>query len=175
MDLFGNTEINITTEGKRHLGAALGSRLFVEQYMHDKVMEWRSSILILLKLAAYSTLTHRLMRKWTYFLCTIPNIAHLVQPLEDSINFHLILALTGRDHTSETERDLFALPTCLGGLVIAKPTCAAHCAFAASEKVTAPIVACILAKQQEIKHMCDQMTIKADVRILDNNNILRLL
>ena len=53
---------------------------------------------------------------------------------------------------------------CLGGLVIATPTCAPHCAFAASEKVTAPIVAHILAKQQEIKYMCDQMTIKAEVR-----------
>ena len=60
VDVVGNTEITITTEGKRHLGASLGSRLFVEQYMHDKVMEWRSSILRLAKTqpqAAYSACT----------------------------------------------------------------------------------------------------------------------
>ena len=84
MDLFDNTKITITTERKRHLGAALGSRLFVEQYMYDNVMEWRSSILKLadiakpLPQAAYSALTYGLMGKWTYFL---HNIAHLVQPL----------------------------------------------------------------------------------------------
>ena len=72
-DLFGNAEINITTEGKRHLGAALGSREFVEQYVNGKVMEWRSSIVRLAGIAktqpqaAYSALTHGLMGKWNFF------------------------------------------------------------------------------------------------------------
>ena len=73
----------------------------------------------------------------------IPNIAHLVQHLEDSINHQFIPALTGRDNISEVQRDLFALPTRLGGLGIAKPTRAADVAFAASEKVNTPIVACV--------------------------------
>ena len=67
MDRFDNTKITITTETKRHLGAALGSRLFVKQYMYDNVMEWRSSILKLADIAkpqpyaAYPALTHGLM------------------------------------------------------------------------------------------------------------------
>ena len=30
----------MTVEGKRHLGAALGSRLFTEQYVSEKVESW---------------------------------------------------------------------------------------------------------------------------------------
>lgn len=41
---FANSGVNITTDGKRHLGAALGSRSFVVSYMQDKVREWTSSI-----------------------------------------------------------------------------------------------------------------------------------
>ena len=34
-ELFSGTGIGITSEGKRHLGAALGSRSFLESYMHQ--------------------------------------------------------------------------------------------------------------------------------------------
>ena len=36
-ELFSGTGIGITSEGKRHLGAALGSRSFLESYISDKV------------------------------------------------------------------------------------------------------------------------------------------
>ena len=31
-DIFGDTSVQVTTSGKRHLGAALGSSSFVEEY-----------------------------------------------------------------------------------------------------------------------------------------------
>ena len=40
METFQNTGINVTTEGRRHLGAALGSRDFLEDYVNDKVEQW---------------------------------------------------------------------------------------------------------------------------------------
>ena len=39
-NLFTNTKINITTEGKRHLGAAIGSNKFRVKYVIEKVDEW---------------------------------------------------------------------------------------------------------------------------------------
>ena len=38
--LFGNTKVNISTEGERHLGAAIGSTAFRDQYVNSKVEGW---------------------------------------------------------------------------------------------------------------------------------------
>ena len=38
-EIFSETAINITTEGRKHLGAALGSRDFLEEYVGKKVEE----------------------------------------------------------------------------------------------------------------------------------------
>ena len=39
-EVFRDTAINVTTEGHKHLGAALGSRSFLEEYVGEKVDEW---------------------------------------------------------------------------------------------------------------------------------------
>lgn len=39
-ELFQGIDVQITTEGKRHLGAALGPRTFVETYVTGMVQEW---------------------------------------------------------------------------------------------------------------------------------------
>ena len=41
--LFG-TSINMTVEGKRHLGAALGSNNFKEEYINEKIQKWVANI-----------------------------------------------------------------------------------------------------------------------------------
>ena len=46
-ELFSGTGIGITSEGKRHLGAALGRHSLLESYISDKVKVWTSTILIL--------------------------------------------------------------------------------------------------------------------------------
>ena len=85
--LFQGTGVNITTNGKRHLGAALGSRSFVENYMEDKVGQWVDIIKNLSVIArrqlhaAYSAFIHGLSYKWIYFLRTIPDTADLLVPL----------------------------------------------------------------------------------------------
>ena len=38
--IFEETAIKITTEGRKHLGAALGSRFYLEQYVNGQVEEW---------------------------------------------------------------------------------------------------------------------------------------
>ena len=86
-ELFSGTGIGITSEGKRLLGAALGSRSFIESYISDKVKVWTSTILNLSLIAK----THLMLPTvllfmgvsglWTFFLRTILDI---LQPLEDT-------------------------------------------------------------------------------------------
>ena len=127
-NLVSGTGIGIKSEGKRHLGAALGSRFFVESYISDKVKVWTSTILNLSLIAkarphaAYCAFVHGVSGLWTFFLRTIPDISSLLQPFEDAIGLNFIPSITGRDSISHTERDLFALPAHLGGLAIPNPT-----------------------------------------------------
>ncbi len=100
--------------------------------------------------AAYSAFTHGLASKWTYFLRTIPDIAHLLQPLEDAIRHKFIPALTGRNGFSDDERELFSLPARLGGLGLTNPVESCSQEFAASVKVTAPLAALILLQQPDL-------------------------
>ena len=149
--LFEGTSVQVTVEGKSHLGAALGSRLFTEQYVSEKVDPWSSCVAKLSDIAkvhphaAYSAFTHGLCNKWTYFLRTIPGISSLLKPLEivisDSSKF--IPALTAR-LVSDDQRALLALPIRLGGLGIADPQTISDFEFAASERVTYPLVGLIL-------------------------------
>ena len=80
-ECFRNTGMNITSEGRRHLGATLGKTTLAEK---EKVKKWVSEVKKLASVAtthpqeAYSTLTHGLTSKWTYSMRTIPNIAHML-------------------------------------------------------------------------------------------------
>ena len=68
-EVFADCGVGITAEGKRHLGAAIGSRAFVEQYVNDKVDYWVSCVRKLSAIAmthphvAYCTFTHGLVGK----------------------------------------------------------------------------------------------------------------
>ena len=131
-ELFADTEINITAEGKRHLGAVVGSRSYTEEYVAGKVEKWSEEIKKLAHIAqtqphaAYSAYTHGLSSRWSFLSRTIPDIADLLNPLEEAIQQHLIPALTGRPPCSREERDLLALPIRLGGMGITNPVYPHH-------------------------------------------------
>ena len=78
-EAFKGTLVNITTEGRSHLGAALGTREYIEQYVNKKVTEWCSELEKLTSIAetqphaAYAA-THGLASKWNYISHTTPNI-----------------------------------------------------------------------------------------------------
>ena len=42
--IFQDTGVNITKEGKRYLGAALGDEEFVNEYVKQRVLEWERQI-----------------------------------------------------------------------------------------------------------------------------------
>ena len=62
--LFSDTAVKITTSGKRHLGAAIGSRSLTEVYMNNKVesctkeIERLTEIVVSLPHAVYTAFTH---------------------------------------------------------------------------------------------------------------------
>ena len=141
--------MSITVEGKRHLGAALGSRAFTEAYITEKVESWSRCVRRLVNIAkthphaAYAAFTHGLCSKWTYFVRTIPAISSLLEPLEDIISLQLLPALTGRS-ISDVERALFSLPVRLGGLGICDPKSHSDAEFDSSVKITSALVALIV-------------------------------
>ena len=112
-EAFKETAINVTVQGQRHLGAAIGSREYVKEYVNDKVTNWISKITKLAEFAvtqpqaSYAAYTFRLKHRWTYFLITLPDIQDLLEPLESAISLFLIPAITDRQ-CGQLDRDILA-------------------------------------------------------------------
>ncbi|XP_064388231.1 uncharacterized protein LOC135336398 [Halichondria panicea] len=171
---FANTGVQITTEGKRHLGTAIGSHSFTKEYVTGKVEEWTQEVERLARVAvsqpqaAYAAFTHGLTGRWTYLLRTIPDIHNLLFPLETAIKHLLIPALSGLPSCSTLERDLLALPVRHGGLGIVNPTTLPSQFYKASETICKPLVSLIVS--QDMDQNADPMitaTAKRDVRALN--------
>ena len=120
---FAGTGVNVTSDGRPHLGAAIGSWEFVTSHVNSKVNEWLSSVKCLAAIArtqphaAFSAITHGLMSKWIYLSRTTPDIGPLLKLLNDALRSDLLTALTGRPPPSDMEYALFALPARLGDLL----------------------------------------------------------
>ena len=153
-EIFAGTAINITTEGQRHLGAALGSRSYLESYVSGKVEGWVNEITKLAEFAVtqpqacYSAYTLGLKHKWTYYLRTLPDISGLLQPLERAIAEVLIPSIT-EHHCSPLERDLLDLPLRMGGLGLGDPARNADKEYEASVATTRPLVNQIVGQAHE--------------------------
>ena len=82
-------------------------------------------------------------------LRTVPDIADLLNPLEEAIQQYLIPALTGRPPCSSIERELLALPVRLGGMGITNPVSNSHSIFDASVQLISPLVTAINTQDQD--------------------------
>ena len=96
--IFAGYGVSITAEGKRHLGAAIGSPTFVKHYVSEKVDYWMSCAQTLKVIAkvqpyvAYCAFSHGPVGKWTYFLQTLPGISTFFNPLNYPSLKNLLLA-----------------------------------------------------------------------------------
>ena len=139
-----------TTEGEKHLGAALGSPSFVEDLVSHKVDEWIEEVEKLAAVtgsqpqAACAAYIHGTKNTWNYFCRTTPNCSHLLQPLEEAIHRNLLLAISGRPPCYSTEREFLSLPTKLGGIHFSNPTVTVASEFEASMEVTTPLLNLII-------------------------------
>ena len=154
-EAFRDTAINISTQGQKHLGAVLGSRTYLEEYVNGKVEGWVDQVVKLAEFAAtypqasYAAFTFGLKHRWTYYLRTLPDIEDLLEPLERTISHALIPAITGHTCTP-AERDLLALPVRMGGLGITNPCHFAASEYEASTAITEPLVEQIVAQTHEL-------------------------
>ncbi len=143
--LFEDSPINITTAGKRHLGAALGSEEFKNEYIDELVDNWCKRLLNLTHIAlsqphvAYAAYIHGEQHKYTHFLRTIFNIDSNLEQIDTILTDKFIPALFGRELTS-IERELVALPVKEGGMGIKEVSKCSTVSYQVSKDITAPLV-----------------------------------
>ena len=122
---FGDTNVQITSEGRPYLGSALESPHFVNQFVSEKVQHWSTELKQLSSIAIsqpHAAFAAYISSKWSYVSRTIPNIGYHLQKLEDIVRCELIPNLTGRPPPNDSEGLLMALPARLGGLGITNPS-----------------------------------------------------
>ena len=99
--------------------------------------------------ACYAAYTFGLKHQWTYFLRTLPDIQDLLEPLENAISHMPIPAITERK-CNQLDRNILALPVCLGGLGLGNPSLEARREYASSVKVAKPLVEQIVSKSHQL-------------------------
>ncbi len=125
---FGDSDVQITTEGSRYLGGAFGSNEFTESSMVGKIKEWSEEVNRLAEIAktqphaAFAALTHGLIGRWTYGIrVSALSSDEALTPLEKEISQNLIPAITGQTAPADSMRTLLALPARLGGMGLINP------------------------------------------------------
>ena len=179
--LFEHSGLQITCEGQRHLGAAIGSDDFREKYVSEKVSKWVDDVTELAKIAAedpqaaLSAYTKGICHRWTFIQRTIPNIKELFIPLEDSIRNTLIPAIIGRN-VSNVERDIISLPVRFGGLGVANPVENAEREYQASVTVTESLVELIYNQELNLENYNhqEQHEIIGKLRTAKDGHLLNL-
>ena len=123
-NMFGES-VNITTAGKRHLGAVIGSKEYKDEYCIDKVKTWSDELKKLAEIAktqpqaAYIAFTKGYRSKFTYFMRTIPGFEDYIEPVRDILNDLFVPTLFGQEEPmSDALSSLFSLPPRDGGLGI---------------------------------------------------------
>ena len=186
-DLFGQTSINFSTQGQKHLGAVLGSRSNLGEYVSEKVDDCVGQVVKLAEFAAtqrqacYAAYTFGLKHKWMYYLIrTLSDNEELLEPLERTISDVQIPSTIITGHTCTTsERELLTLPSRKGGLGLENPVERAGFQHAMSLQVTAPLVGQIVSQVHEppddvpIKFVQLTMLRERDVRLDDKLEKLR--
>ena len=155
--LFSGMGVQITTEGKRLLGAVIGNNDFEEKFTETIISPLIQQVSRLAEVAqtqlqaAHAAFTHSLIGKWTFLTRTSSSsIAKHLQTLEDAIRLRLIPSLTGRSPPGNDEGDLLALPPRVGGLGIVNPTKEVEIKQANLQHVTAPLVIHIVEQDENI-------------------------
>ena len=144
--MFGD-EVNITLEGRRHLGSVIGSKEFKDQHCQEKVDKWLREMESLAEIskiqphAAYVAFTKGFNSKFTYYLRTIESFEEYVDPIEEVIHTSFLPSLFGRaEPLPEELKKLVSLSPAQGGIGIPDLKRESLEQFNASLDITAPHV-----------------------------------
>jgi hypothetical protein len=127
--IFAGTGIQLTDEGpglehkngQRQLGAAIGTKAFIEQYVAKKVTKWSQNIAALADIAktqphaAYAAYVYGERHRPSFVQRALPNIGKLLEPLRDAVREKLAPALLGRN-LGDLHMKQMRLPAREGGL-----------------------------------------------------------
>ena len=114
--MYKKSKINNATNGKCHLGAAIGSNEFRVEYVTEKVDEWIDELVILSiyakshSQAAYDAFCFEEQNKHSYYLRTIPAMKELMKPVDESIKNELLPSIIG-EFITDKKKKLYFLPT----------------------------------------------------------------
>ena len=140
--VFGDV-VNITTEGKRHLGAIIGSKDYKNQYYNENVPGWKEEITTLADTAqsqphaAYIAFTKGYQSKFAYFMRTIESFEEYVSPIQEAINHMRLPPLFSQTEPLPDElSELVTLTPAQGGMGIPNLRVEASQQYAASKSIT---------------------------------------
>ena len=156
IEIFGNSGVQITTEGRKYLGGFVGTPEGKKKYVEELCEEWISQLEQLSSIAkcepqsAYCAFTAGFKHKLTYFIRTIPDLSEILKPLDDVINNKFIPAITERQAISDDDRRLISLPARSGGLGIPIYLEDSVVEYENSRKLTKQLNGKIVAQNQEV-------------------------
>ena len=162
-EIFGDEGIKITSEGQRHIGAALGSEKFKKEFVENKVKNWVKDVEELSAIAeeepqaALSGFNTALVHRWTFLQRTVADTSGYFEPLEEAIREKLIPAIVGRP-VSDIEREMFSLPYRYGGLGIQNPVETADREYHTSVKITEELTKLIIDQNMDISQYNENAT-----------------
>ena len=148
---FKETAINVTVQGQRHLGAVIGSREYVEEYVNDKVTNWISKIT---KLAEFTDSTSSILcgiHLWIKpSMDLFPESSARHSRLECNVVISSIPSLPLQIGSGANWTDKLAFPAHLGGLGVENPSSYANLKCTSSVKRTVPIIEQIMSQVHQL-------------------------
>ena len=108
-NLFNDSNVNITIEGKRHLCAVIGSNEYRKECLKDLVNDWNNQLVLLSSItesqpqAAYSAFGSDFKSKLSCFMRTILGISQFLYLLEETVRNKFIPAIAGGHICSNNE------------------------------------------------------------------------
>ena len=168
--IFEGTGIKMTSEGQRHLGAALGKPSFRASFMQENVNEWSKEIHILSEIArtepqaAYAAFVAGYKHKISYCMRTIPGIEDQLKNLDDIVTSEFIPAITNGINCSPHLRKLLSLPPKLGGLGIPIFSDMAKTEYNNSVNLTKHLTCSIIDQEKKIKHDHNKEKTKQEIK-----------
>ena len=166
-ETFAGTNVQITTDGKPHLGAPIGSPDFRKQFVDQKVQEWCNEVRVLASIAhskphaAYTSFTHGMTSKCLGPSPTFNRTYNL------SRTQFVPLSLTGTSPPNDSERTLLALPTKFGGLGLVDPSIQAIFDFNTSVSITESLTNAISSRSPAYSYeiIAKQLKAKSEARL----------
>ena len=111
-ELFQEEGETISLDGKRHIGAALGTDAFKKEYVSEKVQQWCNDVEQLAMFAndepqaSFSAFSMGVSKRCLFIQRTVEDTASVFEPLEHVIGQKFIPAIVGRQ-VSDIERKLY--------------------------------------------------------------------